>query len=568
MRSVRVYCGSAAPKDKLASDIVLDPAVPQGQPGYVNIKVHDLTRRIVSDLPPRLLDLLEIASYVYAADQLVPRDTLTMPRLGVDWRRAFAFHIAIRDLAFWSRTDVGGKLFSLLHFMSEDNYSFVFVPLQKQRLASQPYLEYSTDGPPSGFIPGEVAMFSGGLDSFAGAIAALKNDRRVALVSHRASPMVAGVQQNLVQALRRRFGQARVLHFAVEITRGHERAKDFTQRTRSFLFAVLGFLVGYVFDHQTVNFYENGVVSLNLPLAGHVVGSRATCTTHPKTLKELSDLFCLVAERDVRVENPFFWKTKTEVVQSIADCGCGDLIASTFSCASVREATKLGGRHCGTCTQCLDRRFGVLAADCARFEAVEGYDVDLFRGPREAGVDTITAESYVLAAVGHARSSETAFLGSYAEALRAVPYLRIQSYAEAMGRLHRLHQRHGQAVTAVIDQELLASGTIAAKLALPDNCLLAMIAGSRAQDIVCVDPVEREPSATAQAESRPRATVMRPITFSFYELTKRATFADEVVLVGKPAELIRMLLPNFTRGVYLSVEQLAERFGLNETAMR
>jgi hypothetical protein len=30
------------------------------------------------------------------------------------------------------------------------------------------------------------------------------------------------------------------------------------------------------------SFYENGVVSINPPLAGDIVGGRATRTTHPK----------------------------------------------------------------------------------------------------------------------------------------------------------------------------------------------------------------------------------------------------------------------------------------------
>ena len=566
MREVRVYGGLAPPRDRRDTDIVLDPAVPQGSPGYVNIRLHDLTRKMVSNLPPRQVDLLEVASYVYAADQLVRRDTLKMSQLGADWRRSFQFNVAVRDTAFWARSDVQAHLISTLEFLSDDNVGFKFVKL-KPRPATQAYFAYETEGPTSGFEPDEVMLFSGGLDSFAGALdALLGNQKRVALVSHCASPMVTGVQRRLVTALRERAGHDRLLHLSVQITRGHEKAVEFTQRSRSFLFAVLGFLVAQLFDRRHVSFYENGVVSLNLPLASHVVGTRATRTTHPRVLHDLGTLFSLVGGQDVRVGNPFFWKTKADVVQRIADLGYGDLIPSTFSCASVREATKLRGRHCGVCSQCLDRRFGVLAAECGRYEPAEIYDTDLFRGEREPGADTIMAEAYVLSAHQHAKSSETSFVGSYIEVLRAAPYLGGIPHTEAVARLHRLHQRHGRAVTGVVEQAISSVGTLVDHLTLPNDSLMAMIMGARAQDIVCHDALEREPPAGVQAEQWPLPITPRPISFS--SSAERVIFADRVVLQGRPAQLIHAMLSKFTTAEFIPAEQIATGLGIGDVALR
>lgn len=361
MPEIRVFGGLAGPKAKRAGDIILDPAVPHGQPGHLNIKLHALSRKMLTELPPRFTDLLEIASYVYAADQLQRRDTPMQPRLGAEWRRTFHLHVAVRDVGFWARPDVQEQLTSMLQFLSDDLFHFTFAPL-KSRPWSQGFLEYSAEGPTAQFQPDEVILFSGGLDSFAGMLdAVVASSKRVALVSHRASPLVAGFQRKLVVALRNRVGQDRILHLSVEVTRGYAKAVEFTKRPRSFLFAVLGFLVAHLFDRQAISFYENGIVSMNLPLASHVVGSRATRTTHPRVLSDFGALFTLVAERDIQVCNPFFWKTKADVVRHIADLGWGSLISSTFSCAAVREATKQNGRHCGVCSQCLDRRFGVLA---------------------------------------------------------------------------------------------------------------------------------------------------------------------------------------------------------------
>ena len=568
MSDIRVYGGLQVPKAKRPSDIVLDPAVPHGQPGHVNIRLHELTRKLLTNLPSRLTDLLEIASYVYAADQLVRRDSVKMPDVGVGWRRSFQFHVAVRDMPFWSRQDVLDQLKETLEFLTDDTFHFSFSKINPGP-RTQAYFEYSAEGPTSQFRPDEVMLFSGGLDSFAGALDALEErQQRIVLVSHRASPMVASYQNRLVTALRQRSGYDRVLHLSVEITRGHGKAVEFTQRSRSFLFATLGFLIAHLFERRSISFYENGIVSINLPLSRHVVGSRASRTTHPRVLHEFGALFSLVTARDFKVANPFFWKTKAEVVRRIADLGAGSLIPSTFSCASVREATKQSGRHCGICSQCLDRRFGVLAAGCGPFEPPEIYDIELLRGERLAGAETIMAEAYVLAAHQHAGASEQAFISDNIEVLRAAPYLDGLPLDEAVSRLHRLHQRHGQGVSTVVEQSVANSASIAATLALPNGSLLAMITGSHAQDIICREPAELEPSPATQAELRPLQILQRPILFMVPAGGDRAIFADKVVLSGKAAQLVNVLLPNFMCTQFMKVGNVALSLRMTEGALR
>src|SRR4051812_43086969 len=126
MRSVRVYGGLPGPRAKKPGDLVLDPATPPQGSGKAAVKLHELTRKMVSDLPARFIDLLEIASYVYSADQFTPRDTVMMPDMGSGWRRSFEFQVAVRDVAFWTREDVQNQLASTLGFLSDDTYDFTF----------------------------------------------------------------------------------------------------------------------------------------------------------------------------------------------------------------------------------------------------------------------------------------------------------------------------------------------------------------------------------------------------------------------------------------------------------
>lgn len=280
--------------------------------------------------------------------------------------------------------------------------------------------------------------------------------------------------------------------------------------------------------------------------------------------------------RDVRFDNPFFWKTKADVVQSIAGHGCGDLIPTTFSCASVRDAQKHAGRHCGVCSQCLDRRFGVLAADCGRYEPASTYSVDLFRGAREPGIDAIMAEQYVMAAHRYAESTQAAFLGAHAEVLRAVRYLDMPGMQVA-SRLHTLHVRHGQAVKAVLNRKVVDVDVITTRLGLPDSSLLAMVLSRQAQAIIQQDPTEVEPPPAMQAAQRHIPLLSRPLTFGVSTSGERVVFGAGPVLQGAYAKLVSALLPASNKGLadrlgpdgyaYVSGERLAVQLGVTEQAV-
>lgn len=70
--------------------------------------------------------------------------------------------------------------------------------------------------------------------------------------------------------------------------------KEGTHRSRSFLFAALGGITAQAFGLDRISFHENGVVSLNLPPVGNVLGTRATRTTHPQTLARFTRFFEMV----------------------------------------------------------------------------------------------------------------------------------------------------------------------------------------------------------------------------------------------------------------------------------
>src|SRR3977135_824475 len=55
------------------------------------------------------------------------------------------------------------------------------------------------------------------------------------------------------------------------------------------------------------------------------------------------------------------------------------LISKTTSCAGVRNWA-MTTKQCGVCSQCIERRFAVLAAELGAHEPADSYSVELFTG--------------------------------------------------------------------------------------------------------------------------------------------------------------------------------------------
>ena len=482
-----VLCGGEPGKG--AETLLLD--LRQG--GNVCLQITDIGKRLVANIPDVLVDLLEIAAYVYAADSALPRGGTSDARLGERWRRKLRFDIPVRLPALWSSQSVRSAMSETLGFLSEDEYAFEFRPL-RDPAAPQSYFEIPVSE--TGVSPDEVVLFSGGLDSFAGAVDLLaKKGTKVALVSHRSSPVILKAQKDLVLELRRGFGADRVLHIPVRLTLRQGMTEEATHRSRSFLFACLGAVVARLFGRNRILFYENGVVSLNLPPVAQVVGARATRTTHPQALAGFRRVLSAVLKEPFDLENPFAWKTKAEVVERIAFNGRAGLIRHTRSCTRVRSMTILHP-HCGCCSQCIDRRFGVLAAGQGDGDPAEAYAVDLFDGSRRAGPDREMALSYVRSATRVNTMPDIAFFSHYGEASRVIDHFPEAADAVA-GRVYDLHRRHAAAVCRVFDEALKARATDLREGTLPRDCLLILGIGRKDWGEAITPPVPstREPAA-------------------------------------------------------------------------
>ena len=320
----------------------------------------------------------------------------------------------------------------------------------------------------------EVILFSGGLDSFSGALETLATtDRRIALVTHQSAQKLISHQLRLAKELSKRF-PGRVLHIPVKATRVGTEASDTTQRSRSLLFAALGHVIARMLKAQRISFFENGIVSHNLPIGPQVIGSMATRTTHPLTLLRLQALLDSLGGEPIPIENKFADLTKTEVVAKIAERGGGAFIKDAVSCTSVREQDTLH-THCGACSQCLDRRFAILAAGLASHEPEEIYETDVLLGPRETSRSRTLALEWTAHACRLADMDFGAFTSRFmGELVRVGEGYPNRSALETARQAFALQKRHGSSVQGILAKVIQTSAAALVRGELSSSSLLRM----------------------------------------------------------------------------------------------
>ncbi|WP_366192420.1 hypothetical protein [Meridianimarinicoccus marinus] len=447
-----------------------------------------------AEIDPLHLDLLEIASTVFFADGAVPRGGPTRPEMGSSWRRSFSFTIPVRNPTFWNRPDVGAALVNTVGFLTEDSVSFAFTE-KATDVERQPFLDLDPTG--AAFDAEEVILFSGGLDSFAGALEALSTtSAKVILLTHRSAQKAIPRQVELGKHLADRFPN-RMLHINVLARRRGQEASDSSQRSRSFLFAALGQVVAGVFGARRVSFYENGVISHNLPISPQVVGAMATRTTHPLALRELDRLMQTLGETYAPIENRYKWMTKRDVVERIAQNGGADSISRTVSCTSIREQTTLH-THCGTCSQCLDRRFAILAAGLEAHDFAEDYGTDVLFGARETTQSRTMAVEWTRHAMHLTTLDARGFVGRFGlEFSRIAEGHPEQRKSDTLDQCLGMHARHGHCVKGVLERMLVEKSDDILHERFPESSLIALFLGKQSSDSLTlpVDPRESAPRA-------------------------------------------------------------------------
>ncbi len=381
--------GAHAPDDLAPASWVRRTIRAHGREPDLTLRIEPLDDVLQTSIAPVASDLLRIAAYAFGADQDVSRGGDRDPT-DAAWHREFALCLPVIALDVWRRADVKARLEAALDFATGDTWHFAFTQGDADR-----HMTPMFDGRQFLYDPDSVLLFSGGADSLCAAVDAVgTHNLRPLLVSHRTAYHLSTWQQQLVEHLRRALPEWRFPHVGCWVHhRGREPAER-TRRSRTFLVACLGAAVAFQLGLSRVWLADNGVVSLNVALNRAVAGSQASRSTHPQFLYLFNRLLATVFPSSVEVANPQATQTRAEVLSTLQTFECPELLMHTRSCSRGhgRSADK---PHCGTCSQCVDRRFGVLGAGLEAYDPVSRYETDCFVETLPEGNDRTIGESYV-----------------------------------------------------------------------------------------------------------------------------------------------------------------------------
>jgi hypothetical protein len=234
------------------------------------------------------------------------------------WTREIDIYLPVRDLSLWEKSR--GLLSDTLEFLTGDKWRFFFRERPKgftkitKRPKDNEQEELELDDKPT-----VACLFSGGLDSFIGAIDLLEAGENPLLVSHSWVTSVSGHQNECTMALEKEYGEARIRRMESraglpkQIVKGVEGEN--TERSRSFLFFSLAAFAASGFGKEETPIFvpENGLISLNIPLDPLRLGSLSTRTTHPYYMRMYNKLLSKLGI-PAKVTNPYGYETKGEMV--------------------------------------------------------------------------------------------------------------------------------------------------------------------------------------------------------------------------------------------------------------
>lgn len=322
-------------------------------------------------------DFIWLAVAVYLADRCAPRYPYGMSG-PAHWRRRIHLKIPVSNVAVWKFSEAA--LAHALEFLTEDDWTFEFLPGRAEFDAERQRHFPKMRGPDIAW----TSLFSGGLDSLAGAIHWLERTDGIGLlVSGQTNSRIAVGQESQVAELREEFPR-RIEHIGVgygfpDKKRHGLEGFESTQRTRAFMHTALGAVAALMAGHDRLFLFENGFGALNLPCDFAQFGSQNSRGTHPVFLRRMAALVTEVFSQPFVIDNPFTFSTKAQMLLAGDVRRFTPLLEKSFSCDRFPNY-KHPADQCGCCPSCLIRRLSLHVAGLP--DDSKGYSTDIFRPRR------------------------------------------------------------------------------------------------------------------------------------------------------------------------------------------
>ncbi|MFS0752615.1 Qat anti-phage system QueC-like protein QatC [Oceanobacillus sp. 1P07AA] len=330
----------------------------------VKTDMEQLWRRFgLENLPSINEDFLIIASSIFCADKRIPRKIFSD-----NWSRTIKLFIPVLELEKWN--SVKDKLQETIGFLSGDEWKFEFRKTNSRFRGDK----RNTKNIISPEKYDSVSLFSGGLDSFCGALTLSEKEKNTCYVGFREYSLLTNRQKELFSAIQNSYSdlESELLLFNVNPfvpqLIGYNSIKlsvESTSRSRSLLFIAGAMAVASIIDNKTpVYIPENGFIGVNVPLTDSRAGSCSTRTTHPIFINLLNNIF-----RSIGIENKvsnFYWnKSKGEILEEHKEnIVFVEKAHRTLSCShpclsrydKKRSDQVVTPCNCGYCYPCLIRR--------------------------------------------------------------------------------------------------------------------------------------------------------------------------------------------------------------------
>ncbi|MGA8493101.1 MAG: hypothetical protein WB711_21945 [Terriglobales bacterium] len=147
----------------------------------------------------------------------------------------------------------------------------------------------------------------------------------------------------------------------------------------------------------------------------------------------------------------------------------------------------------------MDRRFATLAAGLQSCDSSKDYVSDVFIGPRKDPLEKAIAIDYVRHGLELARKSENELAATFnTELSRAVRH--VEGRSKAACALISMHNRHGEVVSRVLEQQLRDNAAEFVDGTLDPTSLLAMVATR--QHLPAKDQPLAKPPGDGRAEGK------------------------------------------------------------------
>jgi hypothetical protein len=329
----------------------------------IGVDDREFKYRVKQEFPSVVADLIDLAVAIHAADRLAFQNLrqeqshihIVLPVRHPEIMNTQLFQSQLESLLEWA---TGSRW--LFNFPQRSDAERSVVQQSSLPVASQDC---------------EVAMWSGGLDAFAGLYQRLRSnpEKSFVLCGTGGNVNVHKLQKDTEKQIKSIFpGRCTLYRVPIRFCDSNADRKNKITRARGVVFAMLGAACASLMGRQELCFYENGTGAINLPYRESALGLDHTRSVHPLTLLKVSSLISELLGEPFRVWNPFLFSTKSQMCQILAEDVTGKLSSLTKSCDSPHRRNP---SQCGYCSSCLLRRQALAAAkieDRTRYVILHG----------------------------------------------------------------------------------------------------------------------------------------------------------------------------------------------------